>query len=283
VHPSSGRRDRAEETGALAGSPGTSSERPAIVVEGAHKWFGGHHVLRGVDLSVAKGEVLVVIGPSGSGKTTLLRCLNYLVPLDKGRVVIDGEALGHHVDHGVLRRDSSRVLDRKRQQIGMVFQHFNLFPHLTVLRNVTIAPIKVKGVPRAEAEARALTLLEQVGLREKVDRYPARLSGGERQRVAIVRALAMQPKVMLFDEVTSALDPELVGEVLDVMKELAGQGMTMVVVTHEIDFARAVADRVIFMDQGVVVESGAPEAVLTHPENDRTRTFLRRVMQKSAK
>jgi polar amino acid transport system ATP-binding protein len=256
---------------------------PAIVVEQAHKWFGEHHVLQGVDLRVGKGEVLVIIGPSGSGNTTLLRCLNYLVPLDKGRVIIDGEVLGHHVENGVLKRDRSRVLDRKRQQIGMVFQHFNLFPHLTVLENVTIAPIKVKGVPRREAEARALTLLEQVGLREKIDRYPARLSGGERQRVAIVRALAMQPKVMLFDEVTSALDPELVGEVLDVMKELASQGMTMVVVTHEIDFARDVADRVIFMDQGVLIEEGVPEAILRNPSNERTRTFLRRVMQKSAK
>ena len=256
---------------------------PAIVVEQAHKWFGAHHVLQGVDLRVGKGEVLVIIGPSGSGKTTLLRCLNYLVPLDKGRVIIDGEVLGHHVENGVLKRDRSRVLDRKRQQIGMVFQHFNLFPHLTVLENVTIAPIKVKGVPRREAEARALTLLEQVGLREKIDRYPARLSGGERQRVAIVRALAMQPKVMLFDEVTSALDPELVGEVLDVMKELASQGMTMVVVTHEIDFARDVADRVIVMDQGVLIEEGVPEAILRNPSNERARTFLRRVMQKSAK
>jgi polar amino acid transport system ATP-binding protein len=263
-------------------APG-SAGRPAVAVEQAHKWFGTHHVLRGIDLRVEKGEVLVVIGPSGSGKTTLLRCLNYLVPLDRGRVIIDGEVLGHHVENGVLTRDPARVLDRKRQQIGMVFQHFNLFPHLTALENVTIAPIKVKGVPRREAEAQALLLLEQVGLREKGGRYPARLSGGERQRVAIVRALAMQPKVMLFDEVTSALDPELVGEVLDVMKELASQGMTMVVVTHEIDFARDVADRIIFMDQGLLVEEGAPEAVLRHPTNERTRTFLRRVMQKSAK
>ncbi len=254
-----------------------------IVVEGAHKWFGQHHVLCGVDVRVEKGEVLVVIGPSGSGKTTLLRCLNYLVPLDRGHVFIDGEPLGHHLDGGVLKRDPSRVLDRKRQQIGMVFQHFNLFPHLNVLQNVTIGPVKVKGVPRREAEERAVVLLEQVGLRQKVERYPARLSGGERQRVAIVRALAMQPKVMLFDEVTSALDPELVGEVLDVMKELAAQGMTMVVVTHEIEFARDVADRVIFMDDGVVVEEGAPDAVLRHPDNERTRTFLRRVMEKSAK
>jgi len=271
--------DRSPDATRAPDTPG----RPAIVVEQAHKWFGEHHVLQGVDLRVGKGEVLVIIGPSGSGKTTLLRCLNYLVPLDKGRVIIDGEVLGHHVENGVLKRDRSRVLDRKRQQIGMVFQHFNLFPHLTVLDNVTIAPIKVKGMPRREAEARAVTLLEQVGLREKIDRYPARLSGGERQRVAIVRALAMQPKVMLFDEVTSALDPELVGEVLDVMKELARQGMTMVVVTHEIDFARDVADRVIFMDQGVLIEEGVPEAILRNPSNERTRTFLRRVMQKSAK
>jgi len=254
-----------------------------IVVEQAHKWFGDQHVLRGVDLRVERGEVLVVIGPSGSGKTTLLRCLNYLVPLDHGRVLVDGEPLGHHVDNGVMRRDPSRVLDRKRRQIGMVFQHFNLFPHLSVLDNVTIGPIKVKGDRRREAEERALVLLEQVGLREKKDRYPARLSGGERQRVAIVRALCMQPKVMLFDEVTSALDPELVGEVLDVMKELATQGMTMVVVTHEMEFARDVADRVIFMDQGLVVEEGAPDAVLQHPRNERTRAFLRRVMEKSAK
>jgi polar amino acid transport system ATP-binding protein len=270
-------------SGAGTGGGAPEPRRPAILVEGAHKRFGDHHVLRGVDLTVDRGEVLVVIGPSGSGKTTLLRCLNYLVPLDAGRVVIDGEVLGHHVENGVVRRDSSRILDRKRQQIGMVFQHFNLFPHLTVLDNVTIAPIRVKGVPRRLAEERAMLLLEQVGLREKVDRYPARLSGGERQRVAIVRALAMQPKVMLFDEVTSALDPELVGEVLDVMKELASQGMTMVVVTHEIDFAREVADRVMFMDQGMVIEAGAPDTVLSHPRSERTRAFLRRVIQKSAK
>jgi polar amino acid transport system ATP-binding protein len=261
----------------------SSAPQPMIVVERAHKWFGDQHVLRGVDLRVERGEVLVVIGPSGSGKTTLLRCLNYLVPLDRGRVLIDGEPLGHHVDNGVLRRDPSRVLDRKRRQIGMVFQHFNLFPHLSVLDNVTIGPIKVKGERRREAEERALVLLDQVGLREKKDRYPARLSGGERQRVAIVRALCMQPKVMLFDEVTSALDPELVGEVLDVMKELAAQGMTMVVVTHEMEFAREVADRLIFMDQGLVVEEGAPDAVLQRPGNERTRAFLRRVMEKSAK
>jgi polar amino acid transport system ATP-binding protein len=260
-----------------------AAPEPMIVVEQAHKWFGDQHVLRGVDLLVERGEVLVVIGPSGSGKTTLLRCLNYLAPLDRGRVLIDGEPLGHHVVNGVVRRDPSRVLDRKRRQIGMVFQHFNLFPHLSVLENVTIGPIKVKGEPRREAEERALVLLEQVGLREKTDRYPARLSGGERQRVAIVRALCMQPKVMLFDEVTSALDPELVGEVLDVMKELAAQGMTMVVVTHEMEFARDVADRVIFMDQGLVVEEGAPDAVLQRPQNERTRAFLRRVMEKSAK
>jgi polar amino acid transport system ATP-binding protein len=257
--------------------------RPAIVVEQAHKWFGQQHVLRGIDLQVAKGEVLVVIGPSGSGKTTLLRCLNYLVPLDRGRVVIDGEVLGQHLEDGVLKRDRSRVLDRKRQQIGMVFQHFNLFPHLTVLDNVTIAPIKVKSAARPEAEAHARMLLGQVGLAGKAGSYPARLSGGERQRVAIVRALAMQPKVMLFDEVTSALDPELVGEVLDVMKQLASQGMTMVVVTHEIGFARDAADRVLFIDEGAVIEQGAPAAVLHDPQNERTRTFLRRVVQKSAK
>ncbi len=265
------------------GGPPAAGAAPAIVVEGAHKWFGTHHVLRGIDLRVGKGEVLVLIGPSGSGKTTLLRCLNYLVPLDRGRVMIDGEPLGHHVENGVLRRDRARVLDRKRQQIGMVFQHFNLFPHLTVLENVTIAPVRVKHIPRAEAEAQARMLLGQVGLADKVASYPARLSGGERQRVAIVRALAMQPKVMLFDEVTSALDPELVGEVLDVMKQLAAQGMTMVVVTHEIGFAREVADRVMVMDQGAVVEEGAAAAVLQDPQNERTRTFLRRVVQRSAK
>jgi polar amino acid transport system ATP-binding protein len=256
---------------------------PAIIVEQAHKWFGKHHVLRGIDLEVARGEVIVVVGPSGSGKTTLLRCLNYLVPLDRGRVIINGEILGHGIEHGVPKRDSSRELDRKRQRIGMVFQHFNLFPHLTVLQNVTIAPIRVKGVPRHHAEAHAVALLEQVGLAAKIDRYPARLSGGERQRVAIVRALAMQPEVMLFDEVTSALDPELVGEVLDVMKQLASQGMTMVVVTHEIAFGREVGDRAIFMDEGVIVEEGPPEMVLGDPGHERTRSFLRRVVQKSAK
>ena len=271
------------ESPASTATNGRATGRPAIVVEQAHKSFGDHQVLRGVDLTVETGEVLVVIGPSGSGKTTLLRCLNYLVPLDRGRVIIDGEVLGHHVENGVVRKDRPWVLDRKRQQIGMVFQHFNLFPHLTVLQNVTIAPIRVKRVPRAEAEAEARTLLAQVGLADKLTAYPSRLSGGERQRVAIVRALAMKPKVMLFDEVTSALDPELGGEVLEVMKQLAAQGMTMVVVTHEIAFAREVADRVIFMDQGAIVEEGPPAEVLEAPRNERTRAFLRRVVQKSAR
>jgi polar amino acid transport system ATP-binding protein len=247
--------------------------------EGVHKYFGRLEVLRGLDLDVARGEVVVVLGPSGSGKSTLLRCINHLEKLDAGRIYVDGELVGYREQNGRLREDSEREIARKRSQIGLVFQRFNLFPHLSALGNVTEAPIHVKKVPRKDAEEAGRRLLAQVGLSDKVDEYPARLSGGQQQRVAIARALAMQPKLMLFDEPTSALDPELVGEVLDVMKLLAREErMTMVVVTHEMGFAREVADRAIFMDEGVIVEQGAPDEMFSAPREPRTQSFLGRIL-----
>src|SRR2546429_33679 len=239
-----------------------------IRVEDLEKHFGPLHVLRGISLEVQKGEVLVIIGPSGSGKSTLLRCINLLIEPDSGRVFLDGTQ--------VNRRDIRP--EWVRQQVGMVFQSFNLFAHLTALQNVTLGPIRVLGTDPTTAGAQGRELLASVGLADKADAYPAQLSGGQQQRVAIARALAMDPKLMLFDEPTSALDPELVGEVLDVMKRLASDGMTMVVVTHEMGFAREVADNVIFMDGGVVVERGTPAAVLANPQHDRTRAFLSKVL-----
>ncbi len=243
-----------------------------------HKSFGDHEVLKGITLSVAPGEVVCVIGPSGSGKSTLLRCINYLEKINSGRIYVDGRPVGFREINGKWLPDTEDGLNRMRAQIGMVFQRFNLFPHMTALGNVAEAPIHVLGARRAEAIATATQLLKKVGLEDKLNFYPSKLSGGQQQRVAIARALAMKPKVMLFDEATSALDPELVGEVLGVMKGLAEEGMTMVVVTHEMGFAREVADRVVFMDDGRVVEQGPPEAIFSKPTEARTREFLGKVL-----
>jgi polar amino acid transport system ATP-binding protein len=242
------------------------------------KRFGSLTVLNGIDLSVKRGQVVVIIGPSGSGKTTLLRCINHLEKIDSGRIYIEGEMIGYREVNGRLVEDREATIARIRSQIGFVFQRFNLFPHMTALENVIEAPIHVLHQNRAEVKERALALLEKVGLADKADVYPHRLSGGQQQRVAIARALAMNPKLMLFDEATSALDPELVGEVLKVMDQLAKEGMTMVVVTHEMGFAREVADEVIFMDKAVIVEEGSPEQIFDHPQNERTREFLRMIL-----
>jgi polar amino acid transport system ATP-binding protein len=249
-----------------------------VRVEDLHKSFGVTPVLRGVSLDVAKAEVVCVIGVSGSGKTTLLRCLNFLELPDRGRIVVDGNAVGFRLGkRGRLEHSPERDLNRIRTEIGMVFQQFNLWPHKTVLGNVIEAPMLVRNVPRAEAVERARFYLAKVGLLDKIDAYPATLSGGQQQRVAIARALAMEPKLMLFDEVTSALDPELVAEVLDVMKQLAHDGMTMIIVSHEMGFVQDVADRVVFIDQGVVVESGPPRQIFSAPANTRTAQFLTKV------
>ncbi len=242
---------------------------PVVRTEAIVKSFGDNLVLDGIDLTVDSGEVLVIIGPSGSGKSTLLRCINLLEPLDSGRVFLEGEE---------ITRKGAEV-SAVRQRIGMVFQQFNLFPHLKVISNLTLAARRIRKVPREQAEANAMELLTRVGLAEKAREYPHQLSGGQQQRVAIARALMMEPSVMLFDEVTSALDPELVGEVLIVMRDLARSGMTMLVVTHEMQFAREVGDRVIFMDNGRIVEQGEPQEVLDRPKEERTRRFLRRTLQ----
>jgi len=238
------------------------------------KCFGNLTVLNGIDLSVKRGQVVVIIGPSGSGKTTMLRCINHLEKIDDGRIYIEGQLMGYREQHGRLVEDSEANIARVRAQIGFVFQRFDLFPHMTALENVIEAPIHVLHQPRSEVTDRAMGLLGKVGLVEKAGVYPHKLSGGQQQRVAIARALAMNPKLMLFDEATPALDPELVGEVLKVMRQLADEGMTMVVVTHEMGFAREVADHVIFMDKAVIVEQGPPEQIFDHPENERTRNFL---------
>ncbi|UXA20772.1 amino acid ABC transporter ATP-binding protein [Mycobacterium sp. SMC-4] len=242
------------------------------------KDFGALKVLKGVSLEVNKGEVLVLVGPSGSGKSTFLRCINHLETVTAGRLYVDGELVGYQERGGRLYEMKPRDVAKQRRDVGMVFQHFNLFPHRTVLGNVIEAPMKVKGVAKDEAVHRGRELLDRVGLSEKVDAYPLQLSGGQQQRVAIARALAMEPKLMLFDEPTSALDPELVGEVLGVMKSLAAEGMTMIVVTHEMGFAREVADELVFMDAGVVVERGSPREMMADPQHERTKTFLSKVM-----
>ena len=249
-----------------------------VKAEGVHKRFGRLEVLKGLDLEVAHGEVMCLLGPSGSGKSTFLRCINHLEKINSGRLSVDGELVGYRESGDKLHELHENVVARKRAEIGMVFQHFNLFPHMTALENVTLAPTRVLGVPRREARERAVQVLERVGLADKRDVHPVALSGGQQQRVAIARALAMQPKLMLFDEPTSALDPELVGDVLDAMRGLAHEGMTMIVVTHEIGFAREVADTVVFMDDGVVVESGSPDQVLGAPRHERTRSFLQKVL-----
>ena len=251
---------------------------PMVRAERVHKRFGRVEALRGVDLTVQPREVTVIIGPSGSGKSTFLRCINHLEQISAGRLWVDGELVGYRQDGDRIYELREREVARRRAAIGMVFQRFNLFPHMTALENVTEAPVRVKGVPPGAAGAAARRLLDRVGLANKVDCYPAELSGGQQQRVAIARALAMEPKLMLFDEPTSALDPELVGEVLAVMRGLAADGMTMIVVTHEMGFAREVGHHLVFMDEGVVVESGPPRDVLANPREERTRAFLSKVL-----
>ena len=238
-----------------------------IDIENLHKSFGDVHVLKGIDLNIKEKEVVAIIGPSGSGKSTLLRCMNYLEEPTQGNVCVDGILL-----------DGEANINKVRAEVGMVFQRFNLFPHMTVLQNIMLAPMKVRHVPKEKAEKRAQKLLERVGLEDKADSFPSQLSGGQQQRVAIARALAMRPKIMLFDEPTSALDPEMVGEVLDVMRSLAKEGMTMVIVTHEMGFAREVGDRVLFVDDGRILEQGTPEAVFEHPQQERTKAFLSKVL-----
>ncbi|MCU1570027.1 MAG: amino acid transporter ATP-binding protein [Naasia sp.] len=249
-----------------------------IRVRAVRKRFGSREVLKGIDLTVRRGEVAVLLGPSGSGKSTLLRCINHLETVDGGRIEVGGHLVGYSPKKGKLYEMTPRQVADQRRTIGMVFQRFNLFPHMTALDNITAAPLAVLRQPKRDARARAMQLLDRVGLADWAGHYPAQLSGGQQQRVAIARALAMDPEVMLFDEPTSALDPELVGEVLAVMRELARSGMTMVVVTHEMNFAAEVADQITFMDDGAVVERGTPDEVLTRPRNARTREFLQRVL-----
>ncbi|MEV4465200.1 amino acid ABC transporter ATP-binding protein [Micromonospora echinofusca] len=255
-----------------------ASARPMVWAEGVTKKFGPIEVLKGIDMTVAPGEVACLLGPSGSGKSTFLRCINHLERIDGGQLWVDGELVGYRRQGDKLYELKAREVARRRRDIGMVFQRFNLFPHLTALGNVIEAPVRVLGTPRDQARTEATALLERVGLAEKANSYPGQLSGGQQQRVAIARALAMHPKLMLFDEPTSALDPELVGDVLDVMKDLAADGMTMVVVTHEMGFAREVADSVAFLDGGCVVEEGTPSEVLGNPKHHRTRAFLDKVL-----
>ena len=254
------------------------NEQPMVEAAQVHKRFGRLEVLKGVSLQVARGAVFVILGPSGSGKSTFLRCINHLEKIDSGRLAVDGQLVGYRRQGNRLQELREKEVARERSEIGMVFQRFNLFPHMSALENVIAAPIHVKGMGRQDALEVGTRMLERVGLSDKLRAYPAQLSGGQQQRVAIARALAMDPKLMLFDEPTSALDPELVGEVLDVMRALAQRGMTMIVVTHEIGFAREVADEVVFMDDGVVVEHGPPDAVLSQPRHARTRAFLSKVL-----
>ena len=243
-------------------------DKDIIISEGVKKWFGDFQALKGVDLTVKEGEVVVIIGPSGSGKSTFIRCINRLEVHQEGRIVVDGVELTNDL----------RNIEKIRSDVGMVFQQFNLFPHLTVMQNITIAPIWVRKHTRADAEAAAMALLERVGIPEQAEKFPGQLSGGQQQRVAIARSLAMEPRIMLFDEPTSALDPEMIKEVLDVMKELAQSGITMLVVTHEMGFAKEVADRVLFFDYGNIVEAGTPEHFFTNPQHDRTKLFLSQIL-----
>lgn len=251
---------------------------PMVKAEGVHKRFGRLEVLTGVSMEVQPGEVVCMLGPSGSGKSTFLRCINHLEKIDGGRLSVDGELVGYRQDGDKIHELRDAEVCRERAQIGMVFQRFNLFGHMTAMENVIEAPIRVKKVKKNEAARRAKELLERVGLADKLDSYPAQLSGGQQQRVAIARALAMDPKLMLFDEPTSALDPELVGDVLDVMRQLAKDGMTMIVVTHEMGFAREAADRLVMMCDGAIIEDGSPEHFFTNPENERTKQFLSKIL-----
>jgi len=262
----------------MSGIVGAGTGTPMVEAIGVSKRFGSNEVLKSISLRVERGQVMCVIGPSGSGKSTFLRCIHHLEHVDAGRLLVDGELVGYRQKGDRIYELKPAEAARQRRDIGMVFQHFNLFPHMTALENVVEAPIRVKKVPRREAVERGRDLLARVGLSAQAGHYPAQLSGGQQQRVAIARALAMDPKLMLFDEPTSALDPELVGEVLDVMRGLAGTGMTMVVVTHEMGFAREVGDSLVFMDGGVVVETGDPREVLGNPQHQRTRAFLSKVL-----
>ena len=251
---------------------------PIVRAVGVRKSFGHHEVLKGIDLEMRAGEVTCLLGPSGSGKSTFIRCINHLEKISGGELYVDGELVGYRRDGHKLYELREKEVAKKRAEIGMVFQRFNLFPHKTALENITEAPFRVRGLTRSSCDVDARALLERVGLADKADHYPSQLSGGQQQRVAIARALAMKPKLLLFDEPTSALDPELVGEVLNVMRELAREGMTMMVVTHEIGFAREAADAVVFMADGVVVESGPPDQVLLSPKEERTQAFLQAVL-----
>jgi len=254
----------------------TEVTSPLVVARNVHKRYGDNEVLKGIDLEVNPSEVVVILGPSGSGKSTFLRCINHLEDIDRGAIMVGGEQIGYELRGERLHKLPERAIARQRREIGMVFQQFNLYPHMTVLQNIVEAPIGVHKESRQDAEKTARELLKKVGLSDKADAYPRHLSGGQQQRVAIARALAVKPKLMLFDEPTSALDPELVGEVLATMRDLAQQGLTMIVVTHEIGFAREAADRVVFMDQGVIVEQGSAQEVLVNPQHPRTQAFLSR-------
>jgi polar amino acid transport system ATP-binding protein len=256
----------------------TEATRQMVLADNVHKSFGSLEVLKGIDFKVASGEVSVVIGPSGSGKSTFLRCINHLEKINAGRIWVDGDLIGYREKGDKLHEMRDKDIAAQRRSIGMVFQRFNLFPHMTALQNVVEAPIRVGRMSKHDCTDKAEALLDRVGLGDKFDTYPNQLSGGQQQRVAIARALAMDPKLMLFDEPTSALDPELVGEVLDVMKDLAREGMTMIVVTHEIGFAREVGDNLTFMDDGVVVEAGLPRDIITNPQHQRTQSFLAKVL-----
>ena len=256
----------------------TTTDQPMVLAEAVHKRFGKLEVLKGISLAVQPREVMCVIGPSGSGKSTFLRCINHLEKIDAGKLWVDGELVGYRQKGDKLYELRDREVAEKRREIGMVFQRFNLFPHMTAVDNIVEAPVNVRGENRATARARALELLEQVGLADKAFAYPRELSGGQQQRVAIARALAMRPKLMLFDEPTSALDPELVGDVLTVMRQLAEDGMTMVVVTHEMGFAREVGDSLVFMDDGFIIEQGKPRDVISDPQHERTKSFLAKVL-----
>ncbi|MBI4572122.1 MAG: amino acid ABC transporter ATP-binding protein [candidate division NC10 bacterium] len=259
-------------------TPGTDPTQPVVEAEDVHKYFGSLHVLRGVGMEVQRGEVIVLIGPSGSGKSTLLRCLNHLEKLDRGRILVNGHPMGYREVNGRRVELREREVAKQRRDVGMVFQQFNLFPHLTALENITAGPIHVLQRKKEEAEAQARQLLEMVGLPFKAHAYPAQLSGGQQQRIAIARALAMNPTLMLFDEPTSALDPEMITEVLDVMLKLSDQGMTMIVVTHEMGFAKAAADRIIFMDEGRLVEEAPATQFFANPRHERTRQFLSKIL-----
>jgi len=249
-----------------------------VRAENVHKWFGPLHVLNDVSMTVRRGETVVVIGPSGSGKTTFVRCLNHLERIQEGRILVNGHLIGYRERRGELVEDRGRNIARQRREIGMVFQRFNLFHHMTALGNICEAPVRVLGMPETQAKDAARSLLARVGLADKAEAFPGQLSGGQQQRVAIARALAMRPRLMLFDEPTSALDPEMIGEVLEVMRELAHEGMTMVVVSHEMGFAREVADRVVMMDHGQIIEEGPPAQLFGQPQHERTRLFLSKIL-----